>query len=440
MKLSNFFYYLPVDNNHYAIYNSLLMDILFVDKNTLTSILNNIDIDDNTKDRLYKAKIIVKSDEEDEEAYNRLYRSIIGDSKKISVLYLIVSSYCNLACTYCFINNNPLSTNMEELMSKETVEIAIKKFISETERNGTSENAQIIIYGGEPFANPETLVHAIKCIRNLNKTLEISIVSNGTMLTEELIQVLKENNVGLGISIDGPKYINDKNRLFRTGSSSVYDSLKENIDLLKKLNANFGLSVTITKDVINHKDEIINWLFDLDVKNVFWNLYHYSEPDIEWEQHYDEMAKFIFETYDVLDGNGFSNDKLTELITLFINKNFRRQGCAAIGFNQLTIQPNGDICVCHGDSRSSKYVIGNIIDDDIPAILEKTNNTVWEKCYTILHDECKHCHALFICGGGCPVQSEALFGNRVEIDHASCIFYKHFLSWILRKYYYLSTQ
>ena len=441
MKLSNFFYYLPVDTNHYAIYNSLIMDVLFVDNETLKSLQHNLDIiDNNTKERLYKAKIIVQSDKEDEEAYTRLSKSVVGDSRKISVLYLIISSHCNLACTYCFINNNPISTNIEEFMSKETVEIAISKFISETERNGTSENAQIIIYGGEPFTNPETLVHAISCIRNLNKTVEVSIVSNGTLLTEELIHVLINNNVGLGISIDGPKFINDKNRLFRAGSDSVYDSLNESISLLKKLNANFGLSVTITKDVLNHKDDIINWLLDLDVKNVFWNLYHYSEPDNEWEKYYEEMANFIFETYDILDRNGFSNDKLSELITLFTNKDFRRQGCAAIGFNQLTIQPNGDVCVCQGDSRSSKYVIGNIIEEEIPAILEKTDDTVWEKAYTVLHDECKHCHSLFICGGGCPLQSEALFGNRVEIDYASCIFYKHFLSWILRKYYYLTTQ
>lgn len=39
----------------------------------------------------------------------------------------------------------------------------------------------------------------------------------------------------------------------------------------------------------------------------------------------------------------------------------------------------------------------------------------------------------FICGGGCPVQAETLFGSKNEIDYCSCIHSKESLLWLLKK-------
>ena len=49
--------------------------------------------------------------------------------------------------------------------------------------------------------------------------------------------------------------------------------------------------------------------------------------------------------------------------------------------------------------------------------------------YTIDNKKCKYCPAISVCGGGCPLQAEALFGKRTVLDKASCIYYKKLLEW-----------
>lgn len=48
-------------------------------------------------------------------------------------------------------------------------------------------------------------------------------MTNGTLLTEQMVRFCKEHGVNIGISLDGPKYINDMSRVFSTNKGSVYD-------------------------------------------------------------------------------------------------------------------------------------------------------------------------------------------------------------------------
>ena len=125
---------------------------------------------------------------------------------------------------------------------------------------------------------------------------------------------------------------------------------------------------------------------------------------------------------------------------LFLDKKFKFHNCGAVGLNQITVQPNGSVCICQGDSRSSDTIVGNIITDDIDTILNNQKNNKWLEMYTIDKSECKNCPAISVCGGGCPLQSEALFGDRKDLDRATCIYYKESLKWLLLQYYLASEE
>ncbi len=61
-----------------------------------------------------------------------------------------------------------------------------------------------------------------------------SIVTNATLITNDIINQFKQYDISVGISIDGTKAINDKNRKFKNTYKSVYDRVVSSIDLLKK--------------------------------------------------------------------------------------------------------------------------------------------------------------------------------------------------------------
>jgi uncharacterized protein len=440
MKLSNYTHWIEIMNGEYALFNSILMQIIFVDEKKLERI-KKFNINNEEKQQLLELGIYVKNDSILNDVYDDLSNAIKKQSKQLSIMYLNISTYCNLACKYCFIENNPITNNCFQKMDFTTAKIAVDKFVGEINRNNIDE-AQIIIYGGEPLTNFELLQKIIQYIRKIKYDLAVTIITNGTLLREKEALFLKQNKIGIGISLDGPKKINDKNRVFRGSNDSVYDSAIKGIKILNKYNCNYCVSATVTNDVLNNQEKVFSWIKGLKIKNIFWNLYHYSSyvDEKEWEKFYKKMSNFILNMYTRLDTIGVDEERVKEQLKLFLDKKFKFHNCGAVGLNQITVQPNGNVCICQGDSRSSDTIVGNIITDDISTILSNSKNNKWLEMYTIDRSECKKCPAISVCGGGCPLQSEALFGDRKELDKATCIYYKESLRWLLLQYYLAAEE
>ncbi len=438
MKISKYAKFVNIQDDVYAVFNSLLMQIIFVDEKKLNQILN-FEVDSNDNKILIENGIYVKNEKILNEIFNNLKSAVKTQSKQLSIMYLNISTFCNLACKYCFIENNPISKNCSQRMNYKTAKIAVDKFICEINKSKVEE-PQIIIYGGEPLTNYQLLKEIIEYIRKVKKDLSITMITNGTMLRDDEIKFLKQNHVGIGISLDGPKYINDKNRVFRSKKNSVYDEAIKGVELLNKYNCNYCVSATVTQDVLDNKDKILNWIKKENIKNIFWNLYHYSSYNDNWENFYSEMSDFILDIYNKLSLIDVNEERVSEQLKLFLEQRFKFHNCGAVGLNQITVQPNGDVCICQGDSKSSDTKVGNIIKDEIPNILNNIQNKHWLEMYTIDREECHYCEAISICGGGCPLQSEALFGDRKSLDKATCIYYKKSLKWLLKQYYLASLD
>lgn len=91
--LSKFYNAVQVDDNKYAIYNSLLMNVIFVDEDKKYEIeRKNLDSEEEIK-LLYENGIYVKDDGIDEEAFKNITDMIYSHSSKISIMYLNISTF-----------------------------------------------------------------------------------------------------------------------------------------------------------------------------------------------------------------------------------------------------------------------------------------------------------------------------------------------------------
>ena len=438
MKLSSYFQCIEMDDKYVAVFNSILMQILFVEKKKMEDLKKLKLNQEETK--LLIENGIYETTSDMEEIYETLRFGIKKQIKIPTIMYLNVSTFCNLACKYCFIESSPISSQKYNKMSFDTAKIAVDKFIRELEKNKILES-QIIFYGGEPLTNWDVVKQIITYVRKEKRSnITLTIITNGTLLNKKIIQFLMDNHIGIGISIDGPKFINDKNRIFKSENGSVYEKAMSSIKLLNEMNSSYCVSATVTPEVVDNEEEVFKWLIDNKIKNVFWNLYHYSSKTERWKKHYKEMSDFILKAYNVLKENNIGEEKVKEQIEMFLNQTFKFHSCGAVGLNQLTIKPNGDVCICQGDSRSHNNISGNIVTDEIADILNNPINNEWLEMYTIDKEKCKYCQAISVCGGGCPLQAEALFGSRTALDEASCIYYKKLLEWLIKQYYYATIE
>ncbi len=82
----------------------------------------------------------------------------------------------------------------------------------------------VIFHGGEPLLfSAEGLAKASELIRNAVDSgceLDFSVQTNGHLLTDTALEELQSANIGVSLSLDGPKHANDLHRVDHSGKSS----------------------------------------------------------------------------------------------------------------------------------------------------------------------------------------------------------------------------
>lgn len=429
MKLSKFFSYRKVDST-YAIFNYMLMKVIFVSEDYFNNLMNNIYPKEDIE-YLRKYGILIDDNKNENYVIDYMRNSLNPSIGKISVVYLIVSEDCNLKCRYCFIEGEAKFKSFEKINF-----LTAKIFADKYQEYCIQENIDepnIIFYGGEPLTNFNCLKNFVDYCNQSNYHFKFSIVTNSLLLNIEIIEFLKNNSISIGISIDGPKYINDINRIQKDNTGS-YDLIMDKISLLKSYNLDFALSFTISKDVLANKNDVLNWIGKIGVKNVNFNLLLFTEYDDTWKEYYDKATDFIIEIYEKYHNCGLYDDRINRKIKSLQNLNFKFSDCAALTNNQLTIKPNGSVTSCQGDLKTNKNIFGNIINDSFSSIITELNESFKANELTLYNDKCLKCDVIYTCGSGCLITKKALFtSDKDYVNKAFCIHTKKIFDWMIHK-------
>lgn len=156
-----------------------------------------------------------------------------------------IASRCNLNCSYCYVYNQADSTwrGRPALISEDTFAATVERIRRHCLLSGQKQ-VVITFHGGEP-----TLVGAARfgsMCAIARKRLEdlaavmLLIQTNGTRLNSDWLSVLREHEVEVGVSLDGPREINDIFRVDRKGRGS-YEGVLRGIRLLQDAGKPFGI-------------------------------------------------------------------------------------------------------------------------------------------------------------------------------------------------------
>ena len=124
--------------------------------------------------------------------------------------------------------------------------------------SGDNEVAHLTFFGGETLLNfpvlKRTIAYARQRAAEVGKKVDFSLTTNATLLRPEIIEFLAENDVGVTISIDGPREVQDKFRVFHNGTGS-YDVVAPKIkELLERHRSRpIGARVTLTSATLDVK-------------------------------------------------------------------------------------------------------------------------------------------------------------------------------------------
>ncbi len=138
---------------------------------------------------------------------------------------LKVHQRCNLACDYCYVYTMADQSWRDQpmVMRREVWTATAERMAGHAETHGLT-SMRLVLHGGEPLlAGRDRLRELIIDFRaafTATCRLEIQIQTNGTLLTEEILDVFAEYDVRVGVSLDGIATDNDNRRPYPDGRGS----------------------------------------------------------------------------------------------------------------------------------------------------------------------------------------------------------------------------
>ena len=136
-----------------------------------------------------------------------------------------VGKRCNLNCSYCYYRDKSSHAKGSEIMNAQILEEYIRQYI----QGQDSDSITFCWHGGEPtVAGLDYFRKAVELQKKYSEGKEIinTFQTNGTSINPEWCKFFNENKMLVGLSIDGPPYIHDRNRKWGENRSSFEAAYK----------------------------------------------------------------------------------------------------------------------------------------------------------------------------------------------------------------------
>ncbi len=271
----------------------------------------------------------------------------------------------------------------------------------------------VFFTGGEPFLRKD-LFHLME--HALNSGVKASVVTNGTLLTEEKAQRLKDLGVSVQVSLHGTEKTHDS----LVGVPGAYRKTIQGLEYLHDSKVPTNINFTLTT-------------------SNFSELSYVGETAKSLQFHLS-MTRLVLTGKDIKKSLQFTRETIPDLMHFLVQQKelkrasiqspfpmcclgengiptmlkvydmFNVVGCQG-GITWCAVSPEGKVRICGAMGRED----GDLTRNDLRTIW-KTDN-IW-KCRTFSHipQECLECAYLSVCTGGCRADAYALFGDAAAPD------------------------
>ncbi len=351
----------------------------------------------------------------------------------INELVLKLASRCNINCTYCYWFNDPEVMQSPKMLTPEAEKAFIPKLKQHIERHQV-EKFRIAFHGGEPTLFPKkrfkVLCLAIRKVANeTGCKISFAMQSNGLLIDDEWIELLKQFDVRLGISLDGSQQLHDKLRIDAKGRGTYLKTIQA-IEHIRSTGLEvYILSVaseqTEPKALLKHFVEQLN-LKDFEV--LLPHIHHQNEP-ATFGHYLCEMFDLYLEEF--IEA-GVSIRILDDLMCQVIGGKSMSQGYGYVA--TATLLTDGAL-ECVDDLRMIDGLKAGNINIKTHQLQEVTCDPLWQEIYTSsihLSPQCNDCEFKRSCGGG-PMVSRWSEKKRFDNPSVYCKDYQKIIQHIQKR-------
>ena len=187
--------------------------------------------------------------------------------------WLHITNACNLRCSYCYISKS--SDHMQQDTSRRAVDAVIRSAV----RHGY-KRVHLKYAGGEAALQmPQVIAthdYAQQQAQEHHLRLSASLLTNGTIMTQRMIEQLKERHIHVMISLDGIGAAHDQQRPYLNGTNGSFAMVDRTISRLLANDLRPSINVTVSQRNIANLPLLLSHILERDL---YFTLSYYREND-----------------------------------------------------------------------------------------------------------------------------------------------------------------
>ncbi len=349
----------------------------------------------------------------------------------IELLVIQPTPFCNINCSYCYLPDRRSKT----VVSNET----LSNLFSEVFASGWVRDClSVVWHAGEPMVLPigfyRDAFRTIDALKPAGVSVNHSFQTNGMLIDDAWCDFLIEADIGIGVSVDGPKHLHDLNRLTRSGRGT-FDLTIAGIRRLRRRAVPFHVISVLSSQNMKSPAEMFDFYLSEGIEEVCFNVEEsegshvssaFAQDDVEatfyrfmsefWRlaaaapgrltfiREIDHAVQQVLRPQDAMTAN-----QLTEpfaVISMDVAGNISTFSPELVGLK------NAD----YGD-----FLLGNINTDRLVDLLERPNLAKMQRDIRAGVELCRrHCQYFSVCGGGEPINKLAENGTFVSTETTYC--------------------
>jgi uncharacterized protein len=360
-----------------------------------------------------------------------------------------IGPICNLDCKYCFyLEKEVLYPTAEKWSMRDDV---LETYIQQYIQAQTAPTITFAWQGGEPtLLGVEYFRHVVELQKKYadGKRIENAFQTNGVLLNDEWAEFFKENEMLIGISIDGPAELHDAYRVDK-GGQPTHARVMRGIEVLRKHGVEFNTLTTVHRVNSQHPLEVYRFLKEngsgfmqfipiverISAQKTEDGLvlvsptFHEEASVAPWSVEPRQFGNFLSTIFD----EWVRKDVGTQFVQLFdiclqiwagMEPSlcvFRRQCGSA-----MAMEHSGDLYSCD-HFVYPKNKLGNIMDSPLESMVTSLQQQRFgEEKETLLPKYCRECEVRFACNGECPKHRFLKTPDGEPGLNYLCAGYKHF--------------
>jgi uncharacterized protein len=338
------------------------------------------------------------------EAVLRRFASSPLAARPFAFVLVKLAARCNIKCTYCYWFRDAMVYEKPAVLTPEA-EDAFCRRLEEHIREFELPFFLLVFHGGEPLLFPKRRFDSfLKKLRGIEQRtgcqIKRGVTTNAILIDEEWIELFREHDVSVTVSLDGPADINDKYRVDFKGRGTLAQTLR-GLEMLRSAALEPGLIAVCNPGTDPER------VLDFVVGELGYTHFDILPPDATHADNPPPIHDYFIRLFDVwfdkYAAQGVSIDTLDAMVRGLVGQLSLSDTIGLGPIDTVTLMPDGALepldvlrIAGYGSTASKTHVGSNAIKD-----VQK--DPVWHEAYeasTTLCETCKECEFLDACGGG----------------------------------------